>query len=197
MINNLNRRRNQSFLLAIILVLSLTGAQPMASGGAVASPVAPGLPTMEHPELLPLLPPDGTETRQSSSYDPSGSNNDGNFTNAYTRYIDSNGEYVIFDVSGPGCLYRQQINVWSRGRKKEAGLSHIKYYFDGESKPRVNLTIDDLFGGKAAPFTDPFTFLDPRPRFGILYYPFVFQKLDLEVRVGIGQIRTRFDLDFA
>jgi len=131
---------------------------------------------MEHPELLPLLPPDGTETRQSSSHDSSGSNNDGNFRTAYTKYIDTNGEYVIFDASGPGCLYRQQINVWSRGRKKTAGESHIKYYFDDESKPRVDATIDDLFSGKITPFTEPFAFLDPRPRFGILYYPFVFKK---------------------
>ena len=76
---------------------------------------------MEHPELLPLFLPEGTETRQSSSYDPSGSNNDGNFKTAYTKYIDTNGEYVIFDASGPGCLYRQQINVWSRGRQKAGG----------------------------------------------------------------------------
>ncbi|HTV39739.1 MAG TPA: DUF2961 domain-containing protein [Candidatus Sulfotelmatobacter sp.] len=158
------------FLLCVVL------AQRVAFAGAVATPVLPGLPTMEHPELLPLFPPDGTETRQSSSYDPSGSNNDGNFTNSYTKYIDTNGEYVIFDASGPGCLYRQQINVWSRGRKKAAGLSHIKYYFDNESRPRVDMTIDDLFGGKEAPFTEPFAFLDPRPRFGILYYPFVFKK---------------------
>ncbi len=163
-----------AILLHVLFFLALT--QSKAFGGALASPVAPGLPAMEHPELLPLLPPDSTETRQSSSYDPSGSNNDGNFTNAYTKYIDANGEYVIFDASGPGCLYRQQINVWSRGRKKQAGLSHIKYYFDDESKPRVDMTIDDLFGGKKAPFTDPFAFLDPRPRFGILYYPFVFKK---------------------
>lgn len=131
---------------------------------------------MEHPELLPLFLPDGTETRQSSSHDPSASNNDGNFRTAYTKYIDTNGEYVIFDASGPGCLYRQQINVWSRGRKKAAGLSHIKYYFDNESRPRVDMTIDDLFGGKVAPFTAPFAFLDPRLRFGDLYYPFVFKK---------------------
>ena len=38
------------------------------------------------------------------------------------------------------------------------------------------MTIDDLFGGKVAPFTEPFAFLDPRPRFGILYYPFPFKK---------------------
>jgi hypothetical protein len=151
-------------------------AQPRAFDGAMADLVAPGLSTMEHPELLPLFLPDGTETRQSSSHDPSGSNNDGNFRTAYTKYIDTNGEYVIFDASGPGCLYRQQINVWSRGRKKAAGLAHIKYYFDNESKPRVDMTIDDLFGGKEAPFTEPFAFLDPRLRFGNLYYPIVFKK---------------------
>jgi hypothetical protein len=166
-------------LKSVILLLGLLCValiQPKAFGGAVATLATPGLAAMEHPELLPLFPPDGTETRQSSSYDPSGSNNDGNFRSAYTKYIDTNGEYVIFDASGPGCLYRQQINVWSRGRKKAAGLSHIKYYFDDEPKPRVDMTIDDLFGGKEAPFTDPFTFLDPRPRFGILYYPFAFKK---------------------
>jgi len=131
---------------------------------------------MEHPELLPFFLPDGTETRQSASYDSSGSNNDGNFKTAYTKYIDTNGEYVIFDAFGPGCLYRQQINVWSRGRKMAAGQAHIKYYFDDEPKPRVDATIDDLFGGKNALFTEPFAFLDPRPRFGILYYPFAFKK---------------------
>ncbi len=159
----------------MLVVICLALAQPSVFGDD-AAPVPPGLATMEHPELLPLFPPDGTETRQSSSYDPSGSNNDGNFRNAYTKYIDTNGEYVIFDASGPGCLYRQQINVWSRGRKKAAGLAHIKYYFDDESKPRVDRTIDDLFGGKEAPFTEPFAFLDSRPRFGILYYPFTFKK---------------------
>jgi hypothetical protein len=157
-------------------LLCLAVAQPGAFGGAMAWPVAPGLSAMEHPELLPLFLPEGTETRQFSSYDPSASNNDGNFKTAFTKYIDANGEYVIFDASGPGCLYRQQINVWSRGRQKQAGKSHIKYYFDDEPKPRLDLSIDDLFGGKITPFTEPFAFLDPLPRFGILYYPFPFKK---------------------
>jgi D-arabinan exo alpha-(1,3)/(1,5)-arabinofuranosidase (non-reducing end) len=173
--NAISKHALKSLTLSLGL-LCLPLAPPKAFGGAVADLVAPGLPTMDHPELLPIFLPDGTETRQSSSHDPSGSNNDGNFRTAYTRYIDTNGEYVILNASGPGCLYRQQINVWSRGRKKAAGLSHIKYYFDNESKPRVDMTIDDFFGGKKAPFTEPFAFLDPRPRFGILYYPFVFKK---------------------
>jgi hypothetical protein len=166
-------RRGRVFLFWLFCLFM---AQTAVFGGAVATPATPGLAAMEHPELLPLFLPDGTETRQSSSYDPGGSNNDGNFRTAYTKYVDTNGEYVIFDASGPGCLYRQQINVWSRGRKKGAGEAHIRYYFDDEPKPRVDATIDDLFGGKVPPFTEPFSFLDPRPRFGILYYPFPFQK---------------------
>ncbi len=170
------RMKNKWTTLASLCLLCLAQAQPQAFSGAVARPAAPGLAAMEHPELLPLFPPDGTETQQFSSVDPSGSNNDGNFKTAYTKYIDANGEYVIFDASGPGCLYRQQINVWWRGHQRQAGQAHIKYYFDDEPKPRLDLTIDDLFGGKIAPFTDPFVFLDSIPRFGILYYPFPFKK---------------------
>jgi hypothetical protein len=166
----------KGIVLPLFGLFCLTLIQLKVFGADVARLADPGLLTMEHPELLPLFLPDGTETRQSSSYDSSGSNNDGNCTNAYTKYVDTNGEYVIFDASGPGCLYRQQINIWSRGRKNPAGQAHIKYYFDNESKPRVDAAIDDLFGGKIAPFTEPFAFRDPRPRFGILYYPFTFKK---------------------
>src|SRR6202012_2589615 len=151
----LNSPRNSMFQIkkltpTLLASICLAVAHPNVFGGETASTGTPGFFTMEHPELLPLFLPDGTETRQSSSYDSSGSNNDGNFRNAYTKYIDTNGEYVIFDAFGPGCLYRQQINIWSRGRKKQAGLAHIKYYFDDETKPRVDATIDDLFGGKIA-----------------------------------------------
>jgi hypothetical protein len=168
--------QKKKLIPSLVTLICLVAAQSNIFGGATAGLVSPGLSAMEHPELLPLFLPEGTETRQSSSYDPSGSNNDGNFRTAYTKYIDTNGEFVIFDVSGPGCLYRQQINVWSRGREKPAGQSHIKYYFDDEPKPRVDATIDDLFSGTIAPFTGPFAFLDPRQRFGILYYPFPFKK---------------------
>ena len=66
-----------------------------------------GFATMAHPELLPLFQPYGTVTRQFISYDPTGGNNA-----RWSRYRDPSGEYVMFDEMGPGCLYRQQINVW-------------------------------------------------------------------------------------
>ncbi|GAA4305335.1 hypothetical protein GCM10023143_10540 [Compostibacter hankyongensis] len=136
----------------------------------------PGLPGMQDIAGLPFIHKEGTETRQFSSHDPSGGNNDGNFTKSYTKYIDSNGEYVIFDASGPGCLYRQQYNIWWIGRFKDPGKTHIKYYFDDESSPRIDVPINDFFGGKISPFTAPFSFLDSSFRFGNLYYPLPFRK---------------------
>jgi hypothetical protein len=167
-----------------VLTLCLAAPWSAFTGG-----YPPGLRTMEHPEMLPFLLPDGVQTRQFVSYDPSGANNDGNFRTAYTKYIDSNGEYVIFDASGPGCLYRQQYNVWFRGRYRQAGQAHIKYYFDNETAPRVDLPVDELFGGKHTPFTAPFAFLDPAWRFGILYYPFPFKtRLKIATTLDLDQL---------
>jgi hypothetical protein len=159
-----------SFFLFALIVLMISGSSPGASDATV------GLETMERPELLPFFFPAGTETRQFISYDTSGSNNDGNFETAFTKYIDSNGEYVIFDASGPGCLYRQQFNCWGRDGSAEAGNFHLKYYFDDEPLARLNVKVNKLFGGALAPFDSPFGFHDPKHRFSILYYPFSFQK---------------------
>lgn len=135
----------------------------------------PGLRTMEHTELLPFFFPEGTVTKQIAAYDPSGSNNAGNFETAYIRYIDDNGEFVIFDEYGPGCLYRQQINVWGYNGYPEAGKARIKYYFDSETTPRIDMPIDEFFGGKVSPFDDPFSFIDTEKRFAMQYYPFSFK----------------------
>ena len=56
----------------LFLIIGVALASFRIFGGAVVSQVASGLPAMEHSELLPLFLPEGTETRQSSSYDPSG-----------------------------------------------------------------------------------------------------------------------------
>ncbi len=136
----------------------------------------PGLQSMQHIEALPLLFANGTQTKQFSSYDSTGGNSDGNFQNSYTKYIDDNGEYVIFDASGPGCLYRQQYNVWSKGRVLDTGKTRIKYYFDDEPVARIDISADELFQGKLRPFVPPYTFIDPKSRFGILYYPLTYKK---------------------
>lgn len=149
---------------------------------------------MEHPEWLPLFLPDGTATRQVISFDPTGGNLDGIYKN-WVRYVDEHNDWVIFDEMGPGCLFRQQMNVWviwewkQRTKPPMSPQARIKYYFDDEAKPRIDMTFDELFGKDqkyTPPFTPPLAFFDKRKsklfdgpiqdRFALLYYPLPYQK---------------------
>lgn len=164
----------------------------------LAEPVhrpVPGLGTMENVQHIPLLFHNSSATRQVSAYDISSGNNDGSYTRSFVRYYDRNGEAVIFDEYGPGCLYRQQMNVWVGYGGKSLLLfnpdetnARIKYYFDDEKKPRLDLSMDDLFAGRIKPFDLPLVFMDDgtfeipprydinRGRFATMYYPFNFSK---------------------
>lgn len=78
-----------------------------------------------------------------SSHDRTGGNND---SGCFLYTVGS--EYVMMDVAGPGCIYR----IWVTG----VGLTNrIRVYLDGETVPRIEKTITDLFAGTAAPFLSP------------------------------------------
>lgn len=144
---------------------------------------------------LPLLFPNGTQTRQLVSYDPTGGNWDHHFQAAFVKYPEARRgaegeaatEYVIFDEFGPGCLYRQQMNAWfDRSGIPNGWLplgdlnqpradANLRCYFDDESQPRVDLHLRDYFGTKLPPFDAPLGFLDSARLFADLYYPFPFQ----------------------
>ena len=162
----------------------------------------PGLQSMSDLGQLPLLYATGTQTKQFSSYDLSGGNKDGNLANAFAKYIDINGDIVIFDDEGPGALYRQQMNVWKAAEDGPAcdgpivsssaiGASHIRFFFDGEKNPRIDETIDQYFSGGitnegAFAYLDKNNFYDAylrhpeatlgSPNFGIQYMPIPFAK---------------------
>jgi len=178
-------------ILAILLFYSTVFTQ----SNNLAKRPSPGFESMEKPELLPLLYRNSSVTKQVLSYDVSSGNNDGSYTKSFVKYYDKNGEAVIFDEYGPGCLYRQQMNVWVGYGGPTLLLfnpdetnARIKYYFDNEEKPRLDVSMDDLFAGKIAPFNIPFSFMDDgtfpipprydinRGRFATLYYPFNFNK---------------------
>jgi len=92
-----------------------------------------------------------------SSYDRSGGNDDG-FDGTYSAlYVDERGEHVIFDVKGPGTLY----NLWFTSRvngRSPLGWGRLKFYFDGEETPRVDMEADELFSGRHSPFKPPFVY---------------------------------------
>ena len=124
-----------------------------------------GFDALEHTELLPFFLPNGTQTKQFITYDPAGKNQSGFFK----RY-EENGEYVFFDEIGPGCLCRQQMNVFSnRLPSFHNEKARIRYYFDDEPKPRIDMTFAEFFGkgGKfSPPFTPPLAYFDLTGRNG-------------------------------
>ncbi len=86
---------------------------PLLFGPPQEEPPPVGFAAMERLDLLPVLPPDGTLIRQTLPYDTTGGNFNG--FGKFIRGTDARGDWVIFDEYGPGCLYRQQMNVWCLG----------------------------------------------------------------------------------
>ena len=84
---------------------------------------------------------------QVSSYDRTGGNDDG-FSGAYSHIRKEGEDFVIFDAEGPGCIYR----LWSA----DPHDGWVKFYFDGETTPRLQLEkFRDMFTDKVYPFAPP------------------------------------------
>jgi len=110
--------------------------------GHEAIPV--GIEALERIDDLPYLMP-GVRSYMFSSHDRTGGNDDG-FNGTYSfLYKDETG-YVLFDAYGPGCLYR----IWSANPGKD-----LKFYFDEEESPRIEISQKDLFSGRVSPFIFP------------------------------------------
>jgi hypothetical protein len=126
-------------------------------------------------EDLPVLRR-GIQTHQFCTYDRAGDNYDWNY---FVLYTEPNGEVVIFDATGPGCLFRQQMNVWRSMDYYRADFKdvRIRYYFDDEKKPRVDMDISTFFSGKnpLGIFREPLA-MDGGDDFRTLYGPMPFKK---------------------
>ena len=126
-------------------------------------------------EDLPLLRT-GIQTHQFCTYDRAGDNYDWNY---FVLYTEPNGEVVIFDATGPGCLYRQQMNVWRSMGPYHADVKdvRIRYYFDDEDKPRVDMDISLFFSEKnpLGIFREPLA-MNGDDDFRIMYHPMPFKK---------------------
>ena len=112
-----------------------------------------GLDFYDNLAALPYLYPH-IEARYVSSYDRTGGNDDG-FRGTYSAlYLDKNGEQVIFDEDGPGCVYNLCFTDIG-GETSPLRWGTIKFYFDSEPTPRVSVEANDLFSGRIAPFVFP------------------------------------------
>jgi regulation of enolase protein 1 (concanavalin A-like superfamily) len=135
------------WLLIGVLILGMnTGFFPTKSAASATEPY--GLSSMEQFDRLPYLKVD-TMAGQNSSYDRAGSNRDG-WLESNFLYTDANGEKVLLDVKGPGTVYR----LWFAG-DLNLDATNLKFYFDGETTPRINMLLKDIFDGTISPFLKP------------------------------------------
>jgi len=163
--------------LAIIVVLGMTSV----SVALAADPESPAA----NPEIRPLDalfrlgtcpgPRSLTQAGYFSSYDRTGGNNDGFEGTFSALYQLPNGEHVIVDLDGPGCLY----TLWFTGIGEgyELPIGQIRFYLDGEESPRAAIEARELFAGDHPMFPSPLVANDFVATGGnVSYVPVPFQR---------------------
>ena len=93
-------------------------------------------------DQLPLLA--DWPAYQDSSYHRGNLNQDaGNFLR-----VEPNGDQVLTDTDGPGVVYR----LWSTGvvGMQMSKDCRLRFYFDGEAAPRLDLAMSELFGDRGS-----------------------------------------------
>lgn len=128
------------------------------------------LPEMTDLGLLASRPSPFYLSAQSSSYDRNAFKGDP-FANGdagqFDRIEDKAGrkEYVMADLKGPGVVTR----VWSANP-----IGTVRFYFDGEEKPRIEAKLADLLTGKFPGLPEPFSYMAAMGT--NLYFPLPYAK---------------------
>lgn len=135
-----------------------TLSQKPRPGSERASALPYGLQLLARPDLLPVLR--DTRCVMDSSFDRSGGNGDaGNFLRR------EGDRAVLADIRGPGCIYR----IWSAN-----ATGQLQIFLDGETKPRIDCPMQDLFLGKVVPFVAPL--VGKKSGGWYCFFPIPFQK---------------------
>jgi len=132
--------------------------------------------TPEGLQRLPLLL-EGAQVRQVGSWDETGGNDDGFITGHVIRRT-ADGESVLVEEEGPGCLYRFNFsNLFAR----DGGLGNvISIWLDGAPAPAIRTTLEDFFSGRfgslRAPWAGHMQLLWGIPIGHFMYFPIPFQR---------------------
>jgi len=126
-----------------------------ATGAAYAWQPTGSLEELYDDALLPRLRP-GVKAAAFSSYDRTGGNNDG-FSGQYSKLREEDGNSVIAEMDGPGCIYR----LWmTHSAGQVPGLldrkgEHIRIYLDGSAEPALDVPLEGLFDNSIEHFPQP------------------------------------------
>ena len=152
-------------------------AQPQPGPASDALMNLEGMNAFLNIDDLPILRT-GVQTHQFCSYDRAGDNYDHEY---FALYTEANGEVVLFDAMGPGCLYRHHMNIWKGWPSPGQGIGTkgvvIRYYFDDEERPRIDMDVSTFFSEKnpLGIFRYPLA-VDGGDDFRVMYCPMFFKK---------------------
>ncbi|HEY0866726.1 MAG TPA: DUF2961 domain-containing protein [Fimbriimonas sp.] len=135
---------------------------------ALAQPVSVStlLPQMTDLAELATRPSPWYGNAQASSFDRAAYAGDPFANGDAGKFLRKEGdEFVMADLKGPGAVVR----IWSANPG-----GRIRFYFDGETKARLEAEMADLLTGKVAPFRDPFAYVAARG--ANLYFPLPYAK---------------------
>lgn len=106
-------------------------------------------------ENLPLLR-SGVKCKMFSSYDRTGGNDDG-FNGTYSKLRVENGNSVIAEMEGAGCVQRIWFthSVINKDGLLDLKGEHIQVFLDGNEEPAIDVPLEDLFSGKLEQFPKP------------------------------------------
>jgi hypothetical protein len=163
----------RKFCFILLLLASLAAR-------AAAQPAPDGLDRLLAPDRLPVLRTQ--RMLQASSYDREGGNNDG-FDGAFSTLREENGEFVFFEATGPGVIYR----IWTASYH-----GNISVYFDGESEPSYHAPMSEFLGGHTPPLRAP---LCQFASGGLCcYFPLEYEK---SIKLTLDEKPLFFHVDYA
>jgi len=97
-------------------------------------------------------------------------------------------EHVLADLKGPGAVTR----FWSANPDR---VNVTRFYFDGETEPRLALPLADLFKGLAAPFGPDFSYVSGTG--GNLYFPLPYAaSLKITVEETDSPLRLYYEIGY-
>jgi hypothetical protein len=97
-------------------------------------------------------------------------------------------EHVLADLTGPGTISRfWSANPWN--------ANVTRFYFDGETTPRLEAPLEDLFKATVAPFGPDFSYLSGTG--GNLYYPIPYGKsLKITIEEKEKPLRLYYEIGY-
>lgn len=97
-------------------------------------------------------------------------------------------EHVLADLRGPGTVSR----FWSANPDLDAP---VRFYFDGESEPRLVMPVPELFSGKSGLFPPAFSYVSGTG--GNLYFPLPYaSSLKITVEEKAKPIRLYYEIGY-